>query len=99
MFGITDYIPQTTFWDDFTIAEAFGLDAIRDTYDKAFNEWKTNHIYLTELAMVLNWKCWHWVHYSDEISLLYSELFYKTDDYAWDNLKGEELEYYYHITD
>lgn len=99
MFGIKDFVPQTTFWDDFTIAEAFGLDAIRDTYDRAFNEWKTNHIYLTELAMVLNWKCWYWAHHSDDYSLLYSELFYKTDDYAWDNLKGEELEYYYHITD
>ena len=30
------YKPITTFWDDFTIAEAFGIDAIRDTFNRAF---------------------------------------------------------------
>lgn len=99
MVGIFEFNPQTTFWEDFSIAEDFGLDAIRDTYERAFNDWKTNHIYLTELAMVLNWKCWAYAPHSDAYSQLYAELFYKVDDYAWANLKGEELEYYYRITD
>lgn len=46
----------TTFGSDFDIAEAFGADAIRDTFDRAFNEWKSNYKYLTELVLILNWK-------------------------------------------
>ena len=48
------YTPVTTFWDDFTIAEAFGGNAVRDTFNRAFDEWKGNYKYLTELVMVLN---------------------------------------------
>ena len=33
------YTVQTTFWEDFTIADLFGLSAIRDTYNRAFKEW------------------------------------------------------------
>lgn len=52
------YQPKTTFWMDFSIADKFGIAAIKDTYDRAFKEWKTNHVYLTELVMVLNHKIW-----------------------------------------
>lgn len=31
---------QTTFWEDFSIADHFGLNAIQDTYNRAFAEWK-----------------------------------------------------------
>ena len=31
---------KTTFWEDFSIAERFGLSAIRDTFNRAFKEWK-----------------------------------------------------------
>ena len=30
------YVPKTTFWDDFTIADAFGVNAIIDTFCRAF---------------------------------------------------------------
>lgn len=30
---------KTTFWIDFTIADQFGLEAVKDTYERAFNEW------------------------------------------------------------
>lgn len=50
------YETQTTFWQDFTIAECFGDDAIIDTFLRAFNEWKNNVVYLTELIMVLTIK-------------------------------------------
>ena len=36
------YTPITTFWDDFSIAEKFGEQAIRDTAERAFEEWHTN---------------------------------------------------------
>ena len=34
------YKPITTFWDDFSIADRFGISAIKDTYKRAFEEWK-----------------------------------------------------------
>ena len=54
------YQPKTTFWMDFSIADKFGIAAIKDTYNRAFKEWKNNHVYLTELVMVLNHKIWQW---------------------------------------
>ena len=97
--AITGYKPQTTFWDDFSIADAFGLEAIQDTYNRAFGEWKTNHIYLTELVMVLNWKIWQWYEKDDAKCTLYNKLWSEADEWACDNLQGEELNYFYETTD
>ena len=44
------YELQTTFWNDFSIADRFGLSAVQDTFNRAFKEWKENYKYLTELA-------------------------------------------------
>ena len=96
---LNDYECKTTFWDDFSIADAFGVAAVKDTFNRAFAEWKDNYIYLTELVMVLNHKCWHHYEKNRELSELYAELFYKAEDYAYENLKDEELNYYYRITD
>lgn len=93
------YKPQTTFWDDFSIADAFGVNAIKDTYNRAFEEWKSNHIYLTELVMVLNHKIWQWYERNETIARVYNELWEKADLYACENLKGEELSYFYSTTD
>ena len=66
---------QTTFWEDFTIADAFGDDAIKDTYKRTKEEWNDDRIYGTELSMVLNHKCWQHYNNGDIIfSKLYSEL-------------------------
>lgn len=90
---ITEF--KTTFWDDFTIADAFGEKGVKDTFERAFNEWKDNYVYLTELVIVMNWKCWQ--HYDEghgRLSLLYQDYYYKADAYALDHLKGKELQYY-----
>lgn len=39
----TDYRSITTFWDDFSIADAFGLEAIKGTFQRVFDEWKDNY--------------------------------------------------------
>jgi len=91
---------QTTFWQDFTIADAFGASAVKDTYKRAFAEWKRDVVYVTELAMVLNWKCWQ--HYEDgrrALSELYADLYHKVDGWCYDNLEGDELRYYFEVTD
>lgn len=95
-----DYEFKTTFWQDFTIADKFGIDAIKDTYKRAFNEWKDNYVYLTELVLVLNWKLWqHYENNNSYIAGVYSDLWEKADNYAINNLKGDELTYFYRETD
>lgn len=54
------YELQTTFWNDFSIADQFGLSAVQDTFNRAFEEWKENYKYLTELVLVLNHKIWQY---------------------------------------
>lgn len=98
--NINGYETITTFWEDFGIADRFGIDAVKDTYRRAFNEWKDNYKYLTELVMVLNWQCWlHYERHNEKLSRLYGELYYGANDYALEHLKGDELTYYYRTTD
>lgn len=52
------YECKTTFWMDFSIADRFGIAAVKDTFKRAFKEWRTNVVYLTELVLVLNHKMW-----------------------------------------
>lgn len=93
------YVMTTTFWDDFSIADYFGANAIKDTFKRAFKEWKSNHIYLTELVIVLNYKIWQHYQKNDTYAELYHELWEKADNYACTHLKGEELSFFYRITD
>lgn len=91
---------KTTFWSDFTIADAFGIDAIKDTYKKAFNEWKTNVEYITELSIIMNLKCWwHYERNNYVYSKLYADLYYKVDGWCKRHLKGKDFEYYFNMTD
>ena len=102
-----DYECFTTFWNDFTIAERCGgIPAIKDTYKRAFKEWKHDYKYLTELVMVLNHKIWQWYDgekwengKSTDIARVYSKLWEEARDYAETHLKDEELSYYFRITD
>ena len=93
------YETKTTFWDDFSIAEKFGEVAIEDTYKKAFDLYKDNVEYITELSLVLNHKCWFWYRKNDTLSILYQKLYEQHNDWCWDNLTGNDIEYYYRITD
>ena len=96
MFG---YKQITTFFEDFSIADNFGVKAIKDTYKRAFHDWHKDYKYLTELVMVLNWKIWEHHGHNDEYAKLYDELWRDADEYACTNLKGDELTYFYRTTD
>lgn len=93
------YEVKTTFWDDFTIADRFGLDAIQDTYNRSFQSWKDNVVYISELVLVLNWKIWYWYEKDDEKAKLYDKLWRELDEWCADNLKGDDLYYFYKTTD
>lgn len=97
MFG---YSTITTFWQDFSIADQFGIPAIEDTYKRSFDEWKDDYRYLTELVLVLNWKIWeHWEKEHLATARVYDALWREASKYAETHLKGEELAYYLRITD
>ena len=91
---------ESTFWNDFCIADKFWKYGIEDTYKRVFKHWKNNVVFVTELSMVLNWKCWqHYDNWNQELSELYQELREKTHDWCCENLKGKDKEYYYRRTD
>lgn len=96
---MTGYHPISTFYEDFSIADHFGVPSIRDTFNRAFENWKTDYKMLTELVMVLNWKIFRWYKSNDKLAMVYNELWEKADAYAIENLKGEELSYFYRTTD
>lgn len=96
---MTGYKPITTFYEDFSIADRFGISAIKDTFKRAFEDWKHNYKYLTELVMALNWKIWEHYESNEKIARVYSDLWEKADEYAMDNLKDEELSYFLSTTD
>lgn len=97
--AMTGYKPITTFYEDFSIADAFGIKAIKDTYKRAFNEWKSDYKYLTELIMVLNWKVFEHYEANEEYAQLYGKLWRQADEWAYENLKRDELNYYINTTD
>lgn len=97
---MTGYEPQTTFFTDFSIADMFGLEAIKDTYARAFKYWKDDVKFVTELSMVLNWKGWQ---HHGEGNKKYSEWYFakweELHDWCLSNLKGDDLTYYLRTTD
>lgn len=93
------YKPITTFWMDFSIADHYGTGAVKDTYKRAFNEWKDDYKYLTELVLVLNHKIWQWYKNDENLAEVYNDLYDEASRYAENNLKGQEARYYFHVTD
>lgn len=96
---LTGYKPISTFYTDFSIADKFGSNAIEKTFERAFREWKFDYHYITELAMVLNWKIWRWYEVNDEYAKLYNRLWHQLDEWCIENFKDEALVYYYKTTD
>ena len=90
---------STTFWSDFSIADAFGKEAVQDTFNRAFAEWKSDVRYLTDLVVVLNHKIFQHFNGDRELSKLYDSLWKIADGYAMENLTGKDFEYFFNVTD
>lgn len=89
----------TTFWSDFSIADQFGINAVKDTYKRS-KYWIKDCKMWTELCIVLNKRCWQ--HYNagrKQLSQVYSELYYQARDLALDTYKDEDFDYFYQMTD
>lgn len=93
------YEMKTTFWMDFSIADSFGNEAIKDTFKRAFGEWKNNLIYVTELAMVMSWKSCDWYGKDNDRSIMYAEYYRLVDEYVLNHYKDKDLSYYLETTD
>ena len=93
------YTTKTTFWMDFTIADAFGIEAVRDTYRRAVTAWRNNVEYVSELVLVLNHKIWQHYQTQETLARVYDELWRELDLWCSENLQGEDAEYYFSVTD
>ena len=92
--------PSSTFFADFSVADYFHENAIKDTYNRAFNEWKGNLEMLTELVAALNHKIWYWYERNDSYSKLYDSLWRQADEYLKENFtKKEEVAYWFNVLD
>lgn len=99
---MTGYKPKTTFWEDFSIADVFGVKEVEDTFNRVFKEWKDDTVYGTELAMVINWKQFQFAEdgiAKSEMCKLYCKLWEKIDSYICNNWGDEKLTFYYRETD
>ena len=58
-----------------------------------------NYKYLTELVMVLNHKIAQWYERNMPLAKLYNDAWNIADNYAVNHLQGDELNYFYNVTD
>lgn len=96
----TGYKPITTFYLDFSIADKFGVEGVKDTYKRGLQTAVCmGYKALTEFVMVLNWKIWEHYQANESLAKVYNSLWIEADEYAMEHLQGEELSYYYKTTD
>ena len=93
------YETISTFYSDLSIADVYGIDAVKDTIRRVEDEWFNDYKMFSEFVLALNHKSWEWaarpeVDGSEEIKKLYIEEYYHFDDCCLDNYKGEALDYY-----
>lgn len=68
-------------------------------FQTCFRGMENNYKYLTELILVLNHKIWQYYETKPEFATLYNTLWEQAGQYAVENLKDDELSYYYEVTD
>jgi len=97
----TGYKPLTTCYDDLSIAECFGLEAIKDTIKVLKKEFENNYKYETELVMALNWKIWQWYQTNEPLARFYNKLWEEYDAFIIDKYEDNEeaIEYFFKTTD
>ena len=100
--GITEmngYVPRTTFWEDFIIAEHFGEEAVRDTYRKSRAIAGDDAELRAELSLVLNHRIWALYEKNEALARVYDALWREYDQWAYETLSDEGRQTYHRITD
>ena len=98
--SLCGYTQRTTFWDDFTIAERFGVKAIKDTYKNAFQSWKHDIVFIVELVLVLNWKMLYMEEkHMTEKSVMYYKCWVELSNWCERHLEAGAYEYFISVTD
>lgn len=103
---------NNTFETDFKIGLACnGVGGVRDTYKRAFNEWKDDIRYLTAMVLALNWLGGEYYERENtEVAKVFYELQQELDQYILDceyvgekevfkHFNKEEVGYYLRATD
>ena len=85
---------------DFKIANTFGENSVKDTYNRAFKEWKDNVVAMKELTFCLNSMSWEFYYSGNENMMkLYANLYQECYDKCLDHFKGDELHEYLEFLD
>lgn len=92
MTTINDIELKTTFWNDFSIADQFGLDAVRDTYERTFKEWRENISYAKELVFVLNHKIFQHYEENPRLSEFYTKVYEQANEWCLEYFSAERRE-------
>ena len=99
--GEMDYEPKTTFFSDMSIAEWFGANSIKETYNRVLWEWLDDIESITEFYMVLNHKIWQLYEKYEDLAKVYNDLWERCgkaiNAHYEDN--EEALSYFYRVTD
>lgn len=102
---------RNSFWLDFSLAEMWGERGVRETYKRAFDEWKSDIKYMTALCITLNHKIWQLYETDDKLARVYDELWKEVDGYILECIKAgtqkeeyvnfnkEEIAYFIQATD
>ena len=90
---------KTTFFSDLSIAECYGADAIRDTYENVMKSWGDNLDFMCEWVISLNQKIWQHYESNREIANVYDKLWRKADKFCRDKFKGDKLTAYFDYID
>lgn len=98
---MSGYETISTFYSDLSIADVFGIDAIKDTIKRVKDEWKDDYKMFTEFVLAVNHKSWEWdarkeQTNADAIKQLYIDMYYELDDFCLDYYKGKSdaMDYY-----
>lgn len=106
MEDLTGRTPQTTYWQDFSIADVFVLngkepDAVKDTHHRSWTHVRNSTPdILAEYVLVLNWKIWeHWERGNHDLGLVYDDIWRRAHDWACKHLQKDDLTTYLRIID
>lgn len=91
------YETKTTFYMDISIAECYGIEYIKKSYNDIIESWMDDYKFIAEFILVLNTKAWEWdarrskgLNIPEGIVGVYSDLFYDLKDKVFDHYKDNE---------